>query len=350
VEVSKPVKTAEIVLEYQSLIPHPPVPKGALYDRACSNDKPTIDHWSEIWLKNIKANKEKFGSFKEHSAAKFYGDYRYQVAIIAGSGPSLKRNAADMSTRGKIPLVSCLHNFHMFEELDLAPEFYLSLDAGEVVVEEVYEGGSKDPEWYWERSKDRKLLCYIGTSPRLLEKWRGEVYFFNAPVPNPEFLKAQDEIEKFNFYFGNGGNVFGACLYFAKAILGCGSIIFTGADFSFGYPTIKDGKAHHKFHSWDSKYDKDLGRTDKVTDIYGNKVHTWPSYYNFKNYFDWVVCHLDGEWINSTEGGCMGAYSDGNIVQFKYMDLVDAIRRYNMFDELEESARNPEVDYRKVLY
>lgn len=344
------LKTAEVVLEYQPLIPQAPSSQDDLYKRACSNDKGTVDHWQEQWLSNIKFNKARFGSFAEHSAGKFFGANKYMPAIVAGSGPSLKHNAAKLAERDTIPLVSCLHNFHLFEDLGLETDFYVSLDAGEVTVEEVSEGGKHDEEYYWQQTEKRTLIAYIGTHPTLLEKWRGQVYFFNAPVPNQEFMKRLDEIEKFNLFMSNGGNVLGGCLYFAKAILGCASIIFTGADFSFGYPTITDGDVKHKFHSWDSKYDKKMGQTLRVTDIYGNKVHTWPSYYNFKHYFDWFAGNVAGTYINATEGGCLGAYAQGNIAQFKYMDLEDALKEFQAFKQIQEPAENPGVDYRKLLY
>lgn len=344
------IKTAEIVLEYQGLLPGPPVNPERLREQACSNDTQTIDHWIDIWLGNIRENKKRYGSFKEHSVSKFFGDFRYQPAIVAGSGPSLKKNAAKLKNRDGIPLISCLHNFHYFEDLELDTDFYVSLDAGDITVDEVSEGGSNSPEYYWERSKGKKLLCYIGTSPKLLEKWQGEVYFFNAPVPTPRFLEEQDKIEKFNTYFSTGGNVLGACLYAAKGLLGCSSIIFVGADFSFSYPKVDGEKTKQTFHAWDSKYDKDMGQCMSVRDIYGMPVKTWPSYWNFKNYFDWFACQVRGEYINATEGGCMGAFNEGNICQFKYMDLEDAIAQFTRFNEVKEPTLNPEVDYRKILY
>lgn len=344
------MKVAEIALEYQPLIPAAPVPTGRLHEQACSNDKGTVEHWKPQWLEQIRKNKETFGSFMEKSVAKFYGLHKCGAAIIAGSGPSLKWNAHELKNRGDIPLISCLHNFHRFEDLDLAPEFYVTLDAGDITIEEVTEGGAKDEEWYWERTKERKLIAFIGTHPKLLEKWRGEIYFYNAPVPDQDYIAKLDEIERFNLYFSNGGNVLGSCLYLARGILGATTIVFVGADFSFSYGSLKDGEIKHTFHSWDSKYDKKMGVTVRVTDVYGNKVKSWPSYMNFKAYFDWFASHVGGYYINATEGGCLGAYPDGNIAQFKYMDLKDALAELLLYKNIEECVLNPEVEYRKILY
>jgi hypothetical protein len=344
-------RIANVLLEYQPVINYLPVAKKDLYQRACSNDGPTIDHWKDIWLSQIKTNKERFGDFHDHSVAQVFGSYKHGAAIIAGSGPSLKVNAQKLKDRKGVPLISCLHNFHYFEELGLEPEFYCTLDAGyDITTEEVTEGGTKEEEWYWERSKDRTLVAYIGTSPKLLAKWQGRILFFNSAMPSQELMDELEKLANFRVFFSTGGNVLGACLYLAKAILGCYSVVFTGADFSFGYPDVADGKASHKFHPWNSKYDKTLGNTLRVTDVFGNKVHTWPSYYNFKAYFDWFAANVPGSYFNASEGGCLGSYDTGNIDKFQYMPLSEALTILNSFYDLEAEIKSRDGKISKVLY
>ena len=335
------MKKAEVILEYQNLIAGPPVPKEALYSQACQNDESTIKHWWHIWLANITANKSRFGSFAERSISSEFKKYQYQPIIIAGSGPSLKGNAHELRNRGSIPLVSCLHNFHYFEDLGLNPEYYVTLDAGPVTIEEVTEGGTKSEEEYWAKTKERTLIAFIATDPRLLEKWQGRILFYNSPLPNAELIQKIDAIEEFNCFLSTGGNVLGACLYFSKAVLGGSQIIFTGADFCFGYD--------YKFHAWDSKYDISMGQTIWCTDIYGMKRKTWPSYYNFKSYFDSVAMRIEGVYYNCSEGGCLGAYPEGNIVAFKYMDLKDCLRIFNLNDELSAQMADSKSQ-KKILY
>lgn len=336
------MRKVEITLNYQNVITAPPVQPGVLYQQACTSDESTIDYWQHIWLGNITANKQKFGSFAEHSLGQEFGKYQHMPAIVAGSGPSLKVNAHELKNRGKIPLVSCLHNFHFFEDLGLAPEYYVTLDAGPVTIEEVTEGGTRPVEDYWEITKDRTLVAFIGTHPDLLSKWRGKILFFNAPVPRPAFMESVDKVEKFNLHISNGGNVLGACLYISKAILGCHQTIFVGADFSFGYD--------QKFHAWDSKYDASMGNVQHATTIHGIKVPTWPSYYNFKAYFDSVALRVPGVYYNCTEGGCLGAYPEGNIAAFTYMDLKDCLARFNMNQELAGYMSDPTLEPKKMLY
>lgn len=335
-------RKAEIILEYQNYIESVPVQPSQLYAQACSGDTTTITHWRDVWIKNIAANKNNFGSFKENGIGKLHGLLKHKPAVVIGSGPSLKVNAADLAKRDGITTISCLHNFHFLEDLGVAPDYYVTLDAGPVVIEEVSEGGTKTPEEYWELTKDRTLLAYIGTDPKLFELWKGKVYFFNAPLPNEELMKEIDLIEEFATFVSTGGNVLGACLYIAKAIFGANPIAFMGADFAFGYDK--------KFHAWGSKYDKNLGYVLKAIDVYGNKVLTWQSYANFKAWFDWVAVSIPGIYINCTEGGTFGAYNEGNIMVVRQMPLTEFFRMYGMFDELKEQCLNPETKIKKILF
>jgi hypothetical protein len=336
------VKKAEIYLEYQPYFDFPAQSRQGLYSQAASNDDVTVNAWRDTWLRNIRANKAKFGTFKERGLGKLFGAQRLKPAILVGSGPSLKTNAADLKLNRGVPVISCLHNFHFLEDLGVGADYYVTLDAGPVTIEEVSEGGAKTPDEYWELTKGRKLLAYIATDPRLLEKWQGEVYFFNAPLPDAELMAEIDKIELFHTFVSSGGNVLGACTYIAKGILGASDLIWIGADFSFSYT--------EKFHGWDSKYDANLGHTVRMTDVYGNKVKTWQSYANFKAWFDWLVQTVPGTYINATEGGCFGSYAEGNIRALRQMDLKDVFAMLNLSEELRAQCENPETEEKKILF
>jgi hypothetical protein len=332
----------EMVLDFQNVIDNPPLTPKEMYAQAASSDTATIEYWQEIWLKNIADNHAKFGPFKDRSIAKFFDCMALKPCVIAGSGPSLKRNGHLLKDRGGIGLVSCLHNFHFFEDRDIDVDFYVTLDAGDVTIEEVYEGGKNAPEWYWERTKGKKLLAFIGASPRLLEKWQGEVYFYNAPIAHKPYADRLREIETFNVNVSTGGNVLGACLYLAKGFMGANPIAFVGADFSFSYT--------RKFHAWDSKYDKDLGHVVKMTDVFGNKVLSWQSYANFKSWFDSICLQVPGIWINCTEGGTLGAFAEGNVAAIRQMKLSQLIDMYTMSRHLRGQAEDPTTKENKILF
>lgn len=337
-------RKVEMILDYQNYIDRPPVAKEAMYSAATSNDNVTIQAWRQIWIDNIKANKEHFGSFKEHGIGQLFGKYKFGTAICAGSGPSLGYNGKHLSARNGLPLISCLHNFHFMEDNGVAPDFYVSLDAGEVVLEEVSEGGSKTPEEYWEMTKDRTLVAFIGSHPDLFKKWKGKVYLYNAPMPDADLIKAINDIEVFSTYLSTGGNVLGACLYLAKGIFGAHRVAFVGADFCFGY----DKKS---FHPWSSKYDMKLGNVVPVTDVFGVKCPSWPSYRNFKQWFDYLSLQIPGNWmINCSEGGCLGSYPEGNISSIVQMPLIDFMNQLNMCEEMRSQSETPEVFQQKILF
>lgn len=335
-------RKAEITLEFQNYIETPPASPKQLYGAACSSDTITVESWRDIWISNVKANKAKLGSFKDHSVGKLYGINKNKPAIIVGSGPSLGHNGGLLKDRGDILAISCLHNYHFFEDQGIDIDYYVTLDAGPIVLEEVSEGGKKTEAEYWDSTKNKKLIAFIGTDPKLFEKWQGEIFLYNAPVPDQAYMDTVDSLEKFNIYISNGGNVLGACMYIAKGIMGSNPIAYIGADFSFGYDK--------RFHSWDSKYDAKLGNVMRGIDVYGNKVLTWPSYFNFKNWFDYIAITVPGLWINCTEGGMMGAYPEGNIMAIKQMELANFLDMYRMHDHLRSSCENPDTQDRKLLF
>lgn len=339
-------RQVNLKLSYQNYIEQPPVAPKALFKAAASNDGITIETWRKTWIDQVLKNRKKFGSFKEHSIGKIFGSHKYKPAIIAGSGPSLAYNSHQLKNRGGIPLISCLHNYHHFEDQGITPDYYVSLDAGPVVLEEIAEGGKKTPEEYWESTKGKNLCAYIGSHPDLFEKWQGNIFLFNAPIPDEEYLKAVESEEKFSLYVSNGGNVLGACMYIAKAILGCNPVAFVGADFAFSYD---EGKGP-KFHGWDSKYDKDIGQAVSATDVFGNRVLTWTSYYNFKNWFDFIAITIPGDYVNCTEGGILGAYRDGNIVAIKQQSLSDFLNKYELSERVREGCENPSRDEKIILF
>jgi hypothetical protein len=348
------VRTAEIALIYNDYIDEPPVAPAQLFNQACSNDSVTIESWRKTWIDNTRANKEYLGTFKEFSVGQLFQKNKYGVAICAGSGPSLGVNGKELLNKGDIPLISCLHNFHFFEDLGVKVDYYVSLDAGPVVIEEVSEGGKKSEDEYWKLTKDRTLIAFTGSHPDLFKKWQGKIYVFAAPVPDKAYLEAMEEIEPFHVNIGNGGNVLGACLYFAKAILGVHRVGMVGADFCF------DNKTHQKFHSWDSKYDQKRGHVIPHHDVFGNKVFTWPSYKNFKNWFEYLALSIPdnnpetkfySQWmVNCSEGGTLGSYAHGNLRAITQMPLGMFLNELNMSDIGKEQIEKPDHNTRRLLF
>lgn len=337
-------KIREVTLELQPYINSAPISNHAAHEQACTNDEVTIKRWRDQWISQIQSNHQTYGPFSARSVGSLNGVFGGAPTVIVGSGPSLEENAHLLVDKpDELKVISCLHNFHFLEDLGVDVDFYVTLDAGELTIGEVSEGGSKSEGEYWERTKTKKLLAFIGTHPELLKKWQGEIYFYNAPVPDESYTIAVDEIEKFNIYIESGGNVLGASMMLAKGILGSQISIFIGADFAFS------DKPKTRFHAWDSKYDKDLGNYIRVPSIYGHTLKTWQSYYNFKLWFDVVAQRVPGIYINATENGCFGAYKEGNICHIRQMDLKSAIELFSIHKIKADVCKDPTIDKRIVL-
>lgn len=322
------IRTIDIDLEFQPYIVRPPVAPSALFKQATASDEITVNTFRDVWIGNTQKNHKSHGPFSANSIAQIYGKERNRPAIIVGSGPSLKLNVAELKDTKGICVISCLHNYHYLEDQGVKPDYYVNLDAGDVTLEEISEGGTKSPEEYYASTKDKTLLTFIGASPKLIEKWQGKILWFNAPIPDRVCVDEMKKVEVFRHYVSTGGNVLGASFYIAKAILGANPIVFVGADFCFDY--------NNKFHPWDSKYDKSLGNYMRATDVFGMPRKTWQSYYQFKCWFDSRLCTVPGLYINATEGGLLGAYDNGNIQQIRQMALSDVIKAYSLSDELKE--------------
>lgn len=344
-------RTVDLELEYQPPIVMPPAPPQQLVNMTTSSDQVTMDFWKDIWFRNIKANKERCGSIKDQGIHKLYNCWKWKPCIIIGSGPSLKQyakylvageeNGTKWEGNPGIPVLSALHNFAYLEDLGVKVDHYVSLDAGEVVIDEMFDGGTKSEDHYRELSKNRSLLCYHATNPRLFNNWKGDVHWFNSVLPDDQLKAKYNEVEKYQVYVSSGGNVLGSCFYIAKAIFGCNPLIFMGADFSFSYDK--------KFHSWDSKYDKQ-GQTMAVTDIYGQRVLTWPSYNGFKTWFDLKALSVPGVYINCSDG-TMGAYPNGNLTAFQYMHIEKALEMYRVSERIKPTMENPDnIEQEMILF
>jgi len=310
-------------LSYQNTLDVPPMNNAQLYGQACSSDTITIESFIEQWLEHLKYITNKY-DVKAQSVMNEYGKWSYKPMICAGSGPSLKKNAMLLKGRDQVGLVSCLHNFGYLEDLECPADYYVTLDSQEITISETFQGGKKDEKYYWDLTKDRTLVSCLVANPKLLEKWQGKILFYNTVIPDDRYMKVIENI-KFNCYFNTGGNALGASYYMARAICGANPIAFIGADFSFS--------SKKKFHAWDSPYDKMFSGVVPVTDIFGNRVYTWQSYYNFSKWFEFIALGGRGGhptlFYNCTEGGILGAYPNGNIKQIIQMPLSHFLHSYD---------------------
>ncbi|MDC1299956.1 DUF115 domain-containing protein [bacterium] len=329
-------RTLEMDLEYLPYLSKPPVQPEKLHQQSVSNDDTTIKFWRDTWVKNMAANYKTHGPFNEQHIGMELYKFRNQPAIVLGSGPSLKNSIEALKKNvgpHRIPVVSCLHNFHYLMDNDIQVDLWVTLDAGAVTLEEISEGGQKKPEEYLEMTNDQSLAAFVASDPKLIESWQGYVMWYSAGIPDKGIRDEMEKIEKFQIYLSTGGNVLGAAMYIAKGYWGCNPIAYSGADFCFDYTK--------KFHPWDSKYDGKLGNAVILNDIFGNKVYSWQSYINYKSWFEGVSMRVPGQWFNASEGGALGAYPQGLMPTIQQISMWDFIRQYKISEEKEFMARNP---------
>ena len=317
-----------MILSFQGTIDQPPVSREQMFAQSCSNDATTINHWKDIWLKHIKINNERH-NFHENSVMKDFGKYACRPVIVAGSGPSLKKNAHLLKDHKppEMGLVSCLHNFAYFVDLGVPCDGFVNLDAGDITIPEVVQGGTKPADYDWDATKDYTLVAASVSHPGLIEKWKGRILWFSAPVPDPLFMTAMSSITDFEVFYNVGGNALGASYYHARGTLGGTPVAMIGADFSFDYM--------RKFHPFSTPYDQQFAGVIPMTDIFGNRVFTWPSYANFANWFIHQSMGGNGNnptmIINCTEGGVLGSFPNGNIASIKQMALIDFLAMYSHY-------------------
>ena len=320
-------------LLYQPYI-EPPIPKETLYAQACTGDVVTVKSFKPQWTAHLKANAAKF-DIKANSAMNDYARFAYKPVICAGSGPSLKINVDALKTKESVGLVACLHSYAFLEDKGTPADYYVTLDSQEITVGETLQGGKQSEDRYWELSKDRTLVAPLVANPKLLEKWRGRVLWYNTIVPDPEFQAECDKLG-FHLYFNVGGNALGASYYFARAILGACPIALSGADFCFS--------PKKKFHSWDSPYDNQFNGLIACTDVFGNRVFTWPSYQNFAKWFEFLSLGGQGDnphlFYNCTEGGILGAYPGGNVKTIQQMPLKSFLWSFNQHKTMKNLYEN----------
>lgn len=334
--------------------PNGPPAKDILRDTYSRNDKMTVESWLKEWQKDKVRNWKDYEPVK-NSLMKEFQKFAYKPVICAGSGPSLKKNAHLLKKRGQVGLISALHNFGYFESIGVKADYYVNLDAGDITIAEMGEG---DPEiWkategmsnfnraqylddvnYWEKTKKHTLLANLHSNPQLIKKWQGKIRWFDTPLQglNESIEKEAPGITKFNILVQTGGNTLGASHYIAKIFLGASQLVFIGADFSFSYDK--------KFHSWASPYDQQFSGLMDAVDVFGQRVKTWGSYYGFKTWFEHValggISEISGTYTNCTEGGILGSYPGGNIVQIRQRTLADFLKEVTIHEQLPDSQKD----------
>jgi len=169
----------------------------------------TFRFFRDMWIRNVKETKKRFGSFKAYGVGQLYGINAHRPAIVIGSGPSITKNAMELKRAKKqgITLVSCLHNYPYLLDREIVADYYVTTDALGLTTDQISDGGKLTRTEYLESTKDKTLIAATWTHPVVFEDWKGKVLLYNLPQDRGIIDSTIQAIEPFNTNVSCGGTV-----------------------------------------------------------------------------------------------------------------------------------------------
>ena len=280
--------------------------------------------WAEHYIRNLLLLSEVPHAMRE-------GVAQGRPAIIVGAGPSLDKNLSQIPTHSNAVVIG--------------------VNAGSLAV-------PCDVTFSVESNDIRQKLSPRGTQvfglvapPKLLQERKQTL----RPVWNGELAWVAEELTGVERLPTSGS---GSTTAVALAHLwGCNPIVLMGQDLAYPNGQVyasatgfgSDCISAAGIFTWnDSKRiprpGNPLHEADQLETVPawgGGEVKSGQAFKAIRFWlaaaaetFDDVTC------INATEGGCLGAYDQGNIDKFKYMSLEEAMRSINAFYALEEPLYN----------
>jgi len=269
------------------------------------------------WKKNYADNLERFKREKPKGIKGNFEERFFNVpGFLVAAGPSLDKNMGELKKiNGKCPIFAVDAALPVLVKNGIRPDYVITVEGDEEAI------------WFWEDidTSDYTLICTTVASPKVIDSWKGDIYFYNAWT---------DDDGTFDLgKLWSGGNVSTTMFSFAVGICAINPTIFVGHDFSFPEPKPefyfpKDGTRLR-----DLCYE-DIKKTSfETVDIYGNKVYTIGQLFFSRNWTEqWIlkIYHLECRWtifVNATEGGILGV----NLRSPKPLEqitLKEAIRKY----------------------
>lgn len=308
--------------------------------------------WNENYLSNVK-------SFPIYPKIDVFRDaFKGVPMVIAGAGPSLRKNAHLLKDlKGKALIVAAVTAYKPLLSYGVIPDFVIAAEKVDL------------PEYFTYDGRDLRTRFILGevSHPEMFKRSvRNKIIYFN------EFNRLSLEQARLwgsDYFPASGGSVTTSA--FAIGLMcGCDPVIFVGQDLSFG----NDGRTHAAggvYISQDVKIDEQNGTVSIDERYVGPALKEESLRNNFKllwlkgldgrpvaSKFDWVTFH---QWferemiclreagsstrvINATEGG---AWIEG----MEHIALKEAIERHitrkwpleDMIEAAEASAPEPDT-------
>lgn len=259
------------------------------------------------------------------------GAFKGVPMVIAGAGPSLRKNAALLKDlKGKAVIAAAITAYKPLLKYGVVPDFIIASE--KVDLPEYFTYGEDD-------LKTRLILAEVSHPGMFERKVKGKFVFFS---PYVAVSSAHTRSWGSGYFPAIGGSVTTAALDMG-VMFGCDPILFVGQDLAFG-----EGETHAPggvYIAQDVKIDKDRGEIvieeDYVTlkdravsthklqwlkGLDGRPVASKFDWVTFHQWFENYVAELKRKGdptrvINATEGG---AYIEG----MEHITLAEAIKRH----------------------
>lgn len=283
----------------------------------------TGEHYRELWLKNLKDNKE---LVKKHgwAAEKLQDAHIGKTAVMLGASPAIRKQVEylkQLQYDSDFVFVGITSGLKWLLENDIKPKYCMIADADPKLLR------------FWEgmdmgKTKGITLIANVLTAPEMLDAWQGDITFLAI------YTTIEEMDRKYKKWYApvNGcGELFAALCSqynvgaaFAHLVMGCKTLIFVGNELSFPSDDVKTDRYYV-----DGREDlKDGWLRKPHPDIYGNTAYSTYMFMALKISLEDFLGRISGAgtFINATEAGIFGVTARyGNLPWIQQMRLPTAV-------------------------
>lgn len=268
----------------------------------------TIQNFAPLWVSNFEANKSRI--HKAPGVASLFERFQDIPAIVVGAGPSLDKNMIWLrEAQDKAIIIAVDTIFSSLMKAGINPTVVVTLDPQADVARFLDNVDSS-----------RKLLVAPTIAhPQALDRWNGDIVFYNKYAPDIPELTRIASINPGLGYLIPGGSVLSVGLDLEYR-MGANPIGFVGQDLS--YPSKGAAYAGDTLYGdgdYETLFSQRMEQMVTETDIFGRSVWTQKSMFVTKQWMEWAFTswkrknHAD--FYNLTEGGIVTQHC--NIISLK---------------------------------
>ncbi len=233
-------------------------------------------------------------------------------AYIAAGGPSLEADIGFLKQVQDRAVIICVDSvLPVFLDNGIIPDFVTCIDYQDITYEKFAHKVNEIPD-------SIALLNYTSTNP-VVQK--------NFPGVRKFFLFSEEGIDHWintlvhgNHFFSSGPSV--ANLNFIAArVMGCSPIVFVGQDLCYNYKKSHTKDVMLTAQDWTEEHLKTGKGLSWIKGVEGEDVPATRDLINIMNFFESLIHHNPGEYINCSTGG---AHIEGT----RYLPLAQAVDIY----------------------